>query len=90
MAKFYVNWSAREILTERERDERFQAYVDEMMEDADLLDDFLDKTCSLTELFYMDQVDREDLQERFHSYLETLAEEQAEEDFEEFDTACFQ
>ena len=90
MAKFYVNWSAREILTERERDERFQAYVDEMMEDADLLDDFLDKNCSLTELFYMDQIDREDLQERFHSHLEMLAEEQAKEDFEEFDTACFQ
>ena len=90
MAKFYVNWSAREILTERERDERFQAAVDEMMEDSDLLDDFLDKHCSLTELFYMDQVDREDLQERFRSHLEMLAEEQSEEDFEEYDTAYFQ
>ena len=53
MAKFYVNWSAREILTERERDEYFQNKVDEMMEDSDLLDEFLERNCSLTELFYM-------------------------------------
>ena len=90
MAKFYVSWREREILTEAEREQRIEMSVYEMLEDTSTLEDFLDAECTLVELFNMTQEDREDLQERFRTWAELKAEEAFEEDFEEYDTAYFQ
>ena len=90
MAKFYVSWREREILTERERDERIEMNVCEMLEESFVLDEFLNSECTLVELFHMTQEDREDLQERFRAWAELKAEEGFEEEFEEYDTAYFQ
>ena len=90
MAKFYVSWREREILTEREREQRIEMSVCEMLEDTSTLEDFLDDECTLVELFHMTQEDREDLQERFRAWAELKAEEAFEEDFDEYDTAYFQ
>lgn len=90
MAKFYVSWREREILTEVEREQRIEMNVCEMLEDTFTLEEFLDNECSLVELFNMTQEEREDLQERFRAWAELKAEEGFEEDFEEYETAYFQ
>lgn len=90
MAKFYVSWREREILTEVEREQRIEMSVCEMLEDTSTLEDFLDDECTLVELFNMTQEEREDLQERFRAWAELKAEEAFEEDFEEYETAYFQ
>lgn len=90
MAKFFVNWRGREILTERERAERIENNVAEIMGDADILEEFLEKECSLVELFNMTQGEREEVQERFRSWAELEAEDNFEDEFEEYETAYFQ
>ena len=90
MAKFYVSWREREILTEVEREQRIEMNVCEMLEDTFVLEEFIDNECTLVELFHMTQEEREDLQERFRAWAELKAEEAFEEDFEEYDTAYFQ
>ena len=90
MAKFYVNWRERKILTEAEREQRIEMSVCEMVEDTFTLEDFLDNECTLMELFNMTQEEREDLQERFHAWAELKAEESFEDEFDEYDTAYFQ
>lgn len=53
--KLMVDWRAKEILTVKELDERIDARVDEMMQDADVydeyLDDYLDCNYTKRELF---------------------------------------
>lgn len=53
--KLMVNWRAKEILTTRELDERINARVDEVMQDTDAydeyLDDYLDCNYTKTELY---------------------------------------
>lgn len=90
MAKFYVNWREREILTEAEREQRIEASVSEILEEEDALEDFLDRECTLFELFNMTQEEREDLQERFRAWAELKAEEAFDDEFDEYETAYFQ
>ena len=53
--KLMVNWRAKEILTVKELDERINARVDEVMQDTELydeyLDDYLDSNYLKKELF---------------------------------------
>lgn len=53
--KLMVDWRAREILTVRELDKRIDARVEEVMQDTDAyneyLDDYLDSNYLKTELF---------------------------------------
>ena len=53
--KLMVNWRAKEILTTRELDERINTRVDEVMQDTDAydeyLDDYLDCNYTKTELY---------------------------------------
>lgn len=90
MAQFYVNWREQEILTETERAQRIENNVVEIMEDADIFEEFLGKECSLVELFNMTQGEREEVQERFRAWAELEAEGNFEDEFEEYDTAYFQ
>jgi hypothetical protein len=50
-----VNWKEKEILTVKELDERIEARVDEVMQDTELydeyLDDYLDSNYTKTELY---------------------------------------
>lgn len=90
MAKFFVSWREREILTEAEREQRIEASVSEILEEEDALEDFLDRECTLSELFNMTQEEREELQERFRSWAELRAEEDFDDEFDEYETAYFQ
>lgn len=53
--KLMVDWRAKEILTVKELDERINARVDEVMQDTDVydeyLDDYLDCNYTKTELY---------------------------------------
>lgn len=90
MAKFFVNWRERKILTETEREQRIEASTNEILDETDALEDFLDRECTLSELFNMTQVEREELQERFRAWAELRAEEDFDDEFDEYETAYFQ
>lgn len=90
MAKFFVNWRERKILTETEREQRIEASANEILDEPSALEDFLDRECTLSELFNMTQGEREDLQERFRAWAELRAEEDFDDEFDEYDTAYFQ
>ena len=53
--KIYVNWKEKEILTVKELDERIDARVEEVMQDTDAyneyLDDYLDSNYTKMELY---------------------------------------
>lgn len=90
MAKFFVNWRERKILTETEREQRIEANTNEILDETDALEDFLDRECTLSELFNMTQGEREELQERFRAWAELRAEEDFDDEFDEYETAYFQ
>lgn len=90
MAKFYIDWQTREVLTEREREQYIENKVIEITDDEEELESFLDRECTLTELFNMSQQEREELQERFRAWAEVQAEEAVEEELNEYDTTYYE
>lgn len=90
MAKFFVNWRERKILTETEREQRIEANTNEILDETDALEDFLNRECTLSELFNMTQGEREELQERFRAWAEVQAEEAVEEELNEYDTTYYE
>lgn len=90
MAEFFVNWRERKILTETEREQRIEANTNEILDETDALENFLDRECTLSELFNMTQGEREELQERFRAWAEVQAEEDFDDEFDEYETAYFQ
>lgn len=86
-AIIYVNWCDNEILTERDRANWIKDWIEDMTEDRETLDCYLEDHLCLTpaDIWMMDMRERDTVRDGYQAYMAECATEHFEDEYEKME-----
>ena len=83
--RVYVNWETQEIVGPNQVEELIDRKLSDYLENDDLLEIYLEERYSFSEVWYMDDKQRESVMEDYAAYQREYIEKQFDDEFCEYE-----